>query len=154
MATQSEEVFKNTAIMVQTLLEQIGVHLEINAVVDQELSAITSTGDGYDMLISRSGGPSLIGSYNKMFNTADFVGNNSIGMLSDDKLFELYAAANTAAGFNVENMTTLRDYVLEHAYCDFLTYNVNSWVYSSKIAEVGTNHVDQLRLGDCTYYMD
>ncbi|MGM9538732.1 MAG: ABC transporter substrate-binding protein [Candidatus Onthomonas sp.] len=154
LLTQSEEVFKNQAVMIQALLEQVGIHVELSVVTDTEFSATTGTGEGYDLLLSRSGGPSLIGSFNKLFNTADFDGDHSIGMLSDPKLLELYATANTAEGYNVENMTALRDYVIENAYADLIAYSTETWVYTSNIAEIGKSHVDALRVNDSVFYLD
>lgn len=154
LVTQSEEVFKNQAVMIQALLEQVGIHVELNVVVDTEFSGITSTGEGYDLLLSRSGGPSLIGSFNKLFNTADFDGTHSIGMLSDAKLFELYAAANSAEGYNVENMTALRDYVVENAYATVVAYSADTWVFTNKMAEMGKSPVDAIRVNDSVYYLD
>lgn len=154
LIASNSETYKNAATMIQSLLTAVGINVEIEVMEETAVSALLTVPDGFDLALGYCGGPTLIGAWNRIFNNADFSDGNCIGMNADEKLPELYAAANTAAGYNMENLTALMQYAVDNAYCYVYGYPSSSYVYSNRIAELVTNNVAELRFGDCIYYMD
>ncbi|MCD7843596.1 MAG: ABC transporter substrate-binding protein, partial [Clostridiales bacterium] len=150
------EALKNIATMIQGLLGQISIDVSIETMESTAVSTLTDDpyNTEYDMFIATAGGPNVIGAWNRTFNTADFGGVSTIGGLVDQNLTDYYALCNTAEGYTHENMTEFLDYILENAYYYAICYNVTDLVHTSDIAEIATNRVGDLRLGDCTYYLD
>ncbi|MDO4331358.1 MAG: ABC transporter substrate-binding protein [Eubacteriales bacterium] len=154
LLASNEEAFKNAATMIQSLLTGIGVNVEVEIMEEAAVSACLTEPDAYDLTIGYCGGPTLIGTWNRLFNNADFADGSCIGMNADEKVPELYAAANSAEGYNMENLTALMQYVVDNAYCYVYGYPSTSYVYNNQIAELVTNYAAELRFGDCVYYMD
>lgn len=149
----STEYIKATATIIVAMMKKIGINVEISATDEVTLSNLMTDPTAYDMAMRYAGGPNLIGTWNLTCNNADYADGNSLGMLNDPTLIEKYKYCNVAENYNVENMTDLKDYIIDNAYFYSYGYVFSNYVYTNEIAQLGLNRASALRLGDCTYYL-
>lgn len=155
LVTINEETYKNTATMVQALLTNIGIDVEISALEETAANACLNDNTSFDLYIMMCGGGTAIGAWNRIFNNSDFEDGNCYGFNADPKLPELYAKANSAEGYNMENMTELEQYVIDNAYCYTISYGFNSLVYTKDIAQLAFALAEgSFRINDSIYYLD
>lgn len=147
-------VEKDMGPMIQSLLGAVGINVTLRFEEQSQGEAILGTDSGYDFFVSAGGGSSLIGGLNRMINNSDYANGMALGCLYDETLFEKYNYVNNAKNFTVENTLDLMHYVYDNAYLYAMVYEVSNRVYSSDIAELGTNYAGLVMLGDCVFYLD
>jgi len=150
----NDEIEKNAGTMILALLTDLGINAELTVVEQTQLEAKMAEDTGYDLYLSTGGGSSLIGGLNRLINNSDFADGYGPGRLNDPVLFEMYANTATVETCTLENMTKLQKYILDNVYLYVWGYNVNKFVYTSRIAEFKVDRDIMFSLGDCEYWLD
>jgi len=113
---ESIESSQNAAVMIQSQLDQIGIKVKINALANSLVRTTEADQNGWDLSIASIGGPSLVGSYNRLIGngTYEIDGKKySISFVSDDHMQELYETAKADATHDTPHIQELIDYVIE-----------------------------------------
>ncbi len=156
LISQSSEAEKNALTMIQTLLSQVGINAEVNAVEASIQKTTTAGADGWDISLGVCGGLTLVGVYNRLYsntvNTVDGKGL-TLGMLDDPKLQSLYETASADATHDDEHMSDLNDYVLDNAYMYALVGTSSSRVYSKNMTSLYFRENNVINFGP-TQYLD
>lgn len=151
---ENSEIYKNSMVMIQSQLLQIGVNVEIQA-LDPTLAMENATKpDAYDMMTGNMGGNPLIAGANRLLNNAEYGNGCAAAFVKDDKLQELYETAANVNTWNDETMTELFHYITENAYyLDMYGTDANI-VCTKDIAEVYVMNSSRVMPNACTYYLD
>lgn len=150
MTCLSEEAYKNMATMIQVFWEQIGVKSEIETIDSATQSAYSTDSSKWDINVTNAGGSFIVNSMNRLYNTTDFGGTYSNGFVVDEKLWELFGAANNAATWGDESLTEMYEYVTEMGYHYVLMYMNSSAVASNVVT--GFYYWDSVILPHCCTY--
>jgi ABC-type transport system substrate-binding protein len=137
LVTDTSEAGKIATQMIQTLLTQIGIKSEINALTQDKYMAVTTYGKGgkWDLIVKTIGGPSIVGSWHLLFDNE--VNNGyTTAFVKDDKLQELYKAASADATHDAAHMKACMDYVLQNGYMYALVGQSSALVYSKDITNL------------------
>ena len=155
LMTENSEAYKNACTMAVASLAQIGINVKLDAADSNNANSRLSD-DSWDMFLAFFGGGTLIGGLNRVLNVGDFADGGSMGHNFDDKLHELYAAANSIEGFNNENIKALQDYTTENGYLFVFGHGFNNFVYNANKIGKLAYRIDgtTLSLGDCIYYAE
>lgn len=151
----NSESSKNVASMIQALLQEVGINVELASMDGTTMVSRLNEND-WDLNLGDYGGGTLIGGWNRIFNTGDFADGNSMGHNSDSELHELYQWTALAENMSVETMCDLHQYVTDNAYLYAYGYASNAYVYSTDlIAKIALKPDNQtVAWGDFTFYAD
>lgn len=150
MTCLSEEAYKNIAEMVMVFWDAIGVKCEIETIDSAIQSAYSTDSSKWDINITNAGGSFIVNSMNRLYNTTDFGGEYSNGFVVDEKLWELFGKANSAATHTPENLTAIYEYITEMGYHYVLMYMNSSAVASNVVT--GFYYWDSVILPHCCEY--
>ena len=146
----TEEAYKNMANMIKVFWEAIGVKSEIETIDSAVQSAYSTDSSKWDVNVTNAGGSFIVNSMNRLYNTSDFGGTYSNGFVVDEKLWELFTAANTAATHDDEHMTEMYEYIVDMGYHYVLMYMNSSAVASNAVT--GFYYWDSVILPHCCTY--
>ncbi len=146
----SEEAYKNMAVMVPGFWQQIGVKCDIEPIDSAIQSAYSTDSSKWDINLTNAGGSFIVNSMNRLYNTGDFGGKYSNGFVVDQKLWDLFKTANTAATHNAENLTAMYEYITEMGYHYVLMYMNSSAVATNAVT--GFYYWDSVILPHCCTY--
>ena len=133
----NNETAKAAAQMIQVLMQQVGVNVKINAVTNDTYNTLTGP-DGsanWDIIVNTLGGPSMVGSWHLVFDN-EVNNGKTLTLVSDDKLQQLYEAANADATHDTEHMRALEDYVVENAYLDVIGNVKTALIYTKNLSKM------------------
>ncbi|MCD7919432.1 MAG: ABC transporter substrate-binding protein [Clostridiales bacterium] len=128
------EVAKNAMTMIQTQLEQIGIHVSINAYDQNTLGATMAERTGWDIAMNMAGGTSFAGTFGA-FNLNINDGYNKYWN-DDETLDNLRIVMNTDETHDDEHVKEFIDYVYENAYQYGIAIATSSIVATSDMTEL------------------
>jgi ABC-type transport system substrate-binding protein len=156
--TKQHEV--NASQVIQILLENVGVKIKINPCDSNVLNADTPNPDKWDLASCPSQGSSIVGGINRRFGRTDFdtkpyIGYmDCVGFQNDDKLFELFNAANAAANFGKEATGELLQYIVDNAYAKFFYGVVTNFVYTNDCYDLALRWTGEPCIWSSQFYVD
>ena len=155
LLTENNEAYKNACQMAVATLAQLNINVKLDP-ADSNTANSRLSDDSWDLFLAFFGGGTLIGGLNRVLNVGDFADGGSMGHNFEDKLHELYNAANSVEGYTVENVKALQDYATENGYLFVFGHGYNNFVYSANlVAKIGYKLDGRtLSLGDCLFYTD
>jgi len=137
LLTNADEASKLGAQMIQTLLQQIGVNVTIDARTTDGYQTATADKDGFDLAFGTIGGPNMVGSWHLLFDN-EVCGGYTSSWVADDKLQEVYNAACADATHDAEHMRACLDYVIENGYYYSVVGTSSALVYTTDIQSMYT----------------
>lgn len=150
----SSTVYKNTAVIIQALLAEIGIKVEIESAEDSLINSYLTDDTSFDLYVNTTSGSAVVSSWNRLLNNTDFADGKAMGFNDDAVLFEMFQKTNTVSGYTYENTNALKNYVMENAYTYVYSYQNSLHIYNSKIAELGFNADGWINVGESVYYLD
>lgn len=111
----NNEAAKTIAQTVQVFLKAIGITVKLDIVENAVSAANVENDEAWDLYLQQCGGNFIVNAYNRVLNRNEH-GGRCIGFINDDKLQELFEAANTADTWNDETIDAVFQYVVENAY--------------------------------------
>ncbi|MBE6016546.1 MAG: ABC transporter substrate-binding protein [Lachnospiraceae bacterium] len=137
---ESNEAQQNAAVMIQAQLDQIGIKVKINALANSLMRTTEADHDAWEISIASIGGPSLVGSYNRLMGngTYEIDGKKyNVSFVSDDKMQELYETAKADATHDTEHIQEAIDYTTkENAFFYALAQPATAIVCSKNVAKL------------------
>ncbi|MDO4343441.1 MAG: ABC transporter substrate-binding protein [Eubacteriales bacterium] len=128
---------KNALTMIQALLKNVGIETELAIVEANLLPNYCADETAWDLYVTYgAGGANMINGLNRILNKKEYGNDMAFGFVADDTLEETFQTAYSLEGHTDENMTALKNYILENAYHDFLFAPYQNMIASADIAEV------------------
>jgi peptide/nickel transport system substrate-binding protein len=131
----STEAVKNAMQMIQVQLLQVGINVNINAYDQNTMEATMGSKDGWDFVVSLTGGPSLVKSLGGYGNTINADNNNKY-WVSDDQLQSLLDTANTDGTNDQEHLKAALDYIMDKGYGYVIADASSSIVATKKLTKM------------------
>ncbi len=134
---KSSEEDKSGVTYLLSMLQELGLSVEMSAVDNSTFSTDTSVTDAWDLLyFSGMSGKDLASSW-KLACSAVNGEDGSLGFINDEELFELYAAATADETHDSEHMKAVIDWVFENCTMYPMVYGMSARVYdNTKISEL------------------
>lgn len=149
MVGLSNEECKNAMTMMQSLLAQVGINVEIQSYEESMLNPIIAEQTGWDFVVTRLGGSTLVASWNTLFNNNVHSGMTT-NWYADDKLQQLYETALADETHDDEHVKECLDYALSLGLVYPFSGMASSIVYSRDIEEL-YYHEGYATVGCSTY---
>jgi len=116
MVGSNSEQAKTALQVMQTMMDQIGVKVEIKTMEPATLGSLTTKPDAWDLYFADCGGEFIINMMNRIFNTADYGGEYSLGFVKDPEFLALFKTAANKDTWNHQTVDAVYQYALAHAY--------------------------------------
>lgn len=129
------EECKNAMVMIQSLLSQVGIKATIQSYEESMLNPTIAEETGWDFVVSRLGGSTLVASWNTLFNNNVHDGKTT-NWLEDARLQELYETSLKDEYHDNEHVKECMDYALSIADVYPISGMSSSVVYSKDIEEI------------------
>ena len=154
LLTPADEGSKTACTMIQTLLMQIGVNVQINAVEGALVETDMRDPAKWDLMYKDIGGGSQIGEWNRPINYDEFGTGFNMSMIHDDTLQDYLKLCLTVDGHTTENMAGMHQYILDNAYYYGVCMPRMTGVYSNVFKTLVYREHEFLRAGACEYNVE
>lgn len=149
MVGLTNEECKNAMTMMQTLLAQIGINVKIETYEESMLNPTIAEQTGWDFVVTRLGGSTLVASWNTLFNNNVHSGYTT-NWYADDKLQSLYETALADETHDDEHVKECMDYALSLGFVYPFSGMASSVVYTKNITDL-YYHEGYITVGSSTY---
>jgi hypothetical protein len=129
------EECKNAMTMMQSLLAQAGIKATIQTYEESLMNPIIAEKTGWDFVVTRLGGSTLVASWNTLFNN-DVHDGMTTNWLDDPKLQELYQTSLADETHDDEHVKACMDYAFSIGDVYPISGMASSIVYSKKMEEI------------------
>lgn len=129
------EECKNAMTMMQSLLAQVGIKASIQTYEESLMNTILAEQTGWDFVVTRLGGSTLVASWNTLFNN-DVHDGKTTNWLADQKLQELYETSLADETHDDEHVKACMDYAFSIGDVYPISGMASSIVYNRKIEEI------------------
>ena len=144
---------QNVATVVATLLQSIGIDVELQILSSSIMSDSMLDDTSWDLNITMMGssdyGVVMIARLMDEDNYGE--GQQTQNFITDDYLQELISTVNTVSGHTEENIQELHEYLIENAYGRGLFCTTSYVVVTNEVEELALNFQFRMMPGACIY---
>lgn len=136
--TSTDATSVNAAQVISGMLKEVGINLVIDSFEPSMANSKMNDPTAYDLALNGGNGQTVVSSWNRLMDNADWADGNAIGFNADEKMINMFKEYNTLDGYTYENCTELMQYVVDNAYILPYAYKVDRVAYSSQLAGLST----------------
>ena len=149
---EATDAMSDTAVLIQALLEQIGVKVDINSVESSLLSTYQKDPTAWDLLIiSKAASNYVTTCWKNCFSQTYFTWGGTINFAYDDELQKRIDAARLLSTHTDETVQAAHDYIIDMAYGHGLINYYNNLIIPKSCSEVVLSYKNAIMPGACTY---
>lgn len=149
---EATDAMSDTAVLIQALLEQIGVKVDINSVESSLLSTYQKDPTAWDLLIiSKAASNYVTTCWKNCFSQTYFTWGGTINFAYDDELQKRIDAARLLSSHTDETVQAAHDYIIDMAYGHGLINYYNNLIIPKSCSEVVLSYKNAIMPGACTY---
>ena len=131
MITQSNEQYENALVMIQSMLQAIGIKSKVSP-LENNIYRTARNGGEFDIMLAMFGGPKLSDAMNLLCGWQEHGGH--MNHSDSQELYDLYQACTLKETAGAESLTNLYHYMLDTASYYFLWTNYSTIVYRNIIS--------------------
>lgn len=147
----NEQTMTNVATAIQAMLENIGIHTELDAEDGSIIDSKQVNGD-YDLILTQMASDNYLPIIWQRWYSEDFHSvSHTINNCDDPQIQTLVDTVNTVDGDTPENVSAFHDYIIQNYYGYGLYSKVDNNVVTNEIVTPCWNYQDYIVPGGCIY---
>lgn len=148
---------KTITLAIQSMLEEVGINVELNLVAKALLNPTLSDETAWDLYLASEKGEYAITRLNSLYSSAyGIVDGSPINFGTDEKLQEMLTECNTTKGYSTEKTEEIFQYLIDNAYDYSIGYEkVKATAYDPCFASIADKWGSYKIIPTaCDFYLD
>lgn len=148
----SSQVVQDLSVLLQAILEQVGIKVEVELYQSNIISTYTSDSAAWDLYIEqKADNLYMVNAWANVLDKDKYEWGGTVNFVFDDTLQEMLDVARTEETHTEENILALHDYIVDKAYLRGLTGYYSMYAYSDAFSGVYFNEKGFVAPNCCVY---